>query len=129
MTAAVTQDVATSVTADPDTPDDTWFIALRRSFYVIRIPIAMAIIVAVVLILPEQVQEIYRALAQDRPDRQGFQFHWPSRSLRWWRCRWCFGRWRAASAISTPGTTGRPDIRLHDGCWPGCRACWSLFRC
>ena len=76
MTAAVSQDVANSVTADPDTPDDTWFIALRRSFYVVRIPIAMAIIVAVVLIIPEQVQEIYRALAQDRTDRQGFQLHW-----------------------------------------------------
>ena len=77
MTAAVTQDVATSATADPDTPDDTWFTAFRRSFYVIRIPIAMAIIVSLVLILPEQVQEIYRALAQDRSDRQGFQVHWP----------------------------------------------------
>jgi hypothetical protein len=68
--------VATSATANPDTPDDTWFTALRRSFYVIRIPIAMAIIVAVVLIIPEQVQETYRALAQDRTDRHGFQLHW-----------------------------------------------------
>lgn len=76
MTAAASQDVATSATANPDTPDDTWFTALRRSFYVIRIPIAMAIIVAVVLIIPEQVQEIYRALAQDRTDRHGFQLHW-----------------------------------------------------
>jgi hypothetical protein len=76
MTVAVSQDVAKSVTANPDAPDDTWFIALRRSFYVVRIPIAMAIIVAVVLIIPEQVQEIYRALAQDRTDRQGFQLHW-----------------------------------------------------
>jgi hypothetical protein len=77
MTAAVTQDVATSATADPDTPLDTWFTAFRRSFYVIRVPIAMAIIVSLVLILPEQVQEIYRALAQDRPNRPGIQLHWP----------------------------------------------------
>jgi len=77
MTAAVSQDVATSATANLDAPEDTWFTAFRRSFYVIRVPIAMAIIVSVVLIVPEQVQEIYRALAQDRPNRPGIQFHWP----------------------------------------------------
>ncbi len=77
MTAAVTQDVATSATADPDTPDDTWFTAFGAASTSSAFPSRWRVIVSLVLILPEQVQEIYRALAQDRPDRPGFQYHWP----------------------------------------------------
>lgn len=54
----------------------TWFSALRGSLYVIRVPIAMAVVTAVVLSLSEQAQEVYRVLAQDRPATPGFQYHW-----------------------------------------------------
>jgi hypothetical protein len=78
MTAVASAEVATSATPDADdTQVETWYTALRRSLYVIRIPIAIAVIMAIVLVVPEQVQEIYRALAQDRPDRPGVQLHWP----------------------------------------------------
>jgi hypothetical protein len=78
MTAAVAPEVTASETPSPDMAErETWFSALRRSLFVIRLPIAIVVLVAIVLIIPEQVQEIYRALAQDRPNRPGIQLHWP----------------------------------------------------
>ncbi|MBX9590710.1 MAG: hypothetical protein K2X43_15485 [Hyphomonadaceae bacterium] len=66
-----------AVEASPvETVSETWFSALRSSLYVIRVPVIMAVAVVLVLTLPEQVQEIYRALARDRPNTPGFQYHW-----------------------------------------------------
>ena len=55
---------------------ETWFSALRGSLHVIRVPIVMAAVTAIVLSLSEQAQEVYRVLAQDRPATPGFQYHW-----------------------------------------------------
>jgi hypothetical protein len=78
MTAAVAPEVTASAPRNSEEAnDETWFTALRRSLTVIRIPIAVAVLVALVLIVPEQVQEIYRALAQDRANRPGIQLDWP----------------------------------------------------
>jgi len=78
MTAAVAPEVTASAPRNSEEAnDESWFTALRRSLTVIRIPIAVAVLVALVLIVPEQVQEIYRALAQDRANRPGIQLDWP----------------------------------------------------
>jgi hypothetical protein len=45
---------------------DSWFTALIDSLYVIRVPLVMSIITLVALTVPEQVQEVYRVLAQER---------------------------------------------------------------
>lgn len=55
---------------------ETWFSALRNALFVIRVPIAMAIVTVIILTVPAQVQEIYASLTRDRPDSPGFQYHW-----------------------------------------------------
>jgi hypothetical protein len=55
---------------------ESWFSALRASLFVIRVPIAMAVLTGVVLTVPEQVQEVYRVLAQERTSEINFQYHW-----------------------------------------------------
>jgi hypothetical protein len=52
--------------ADMAADDDNWFSALIDSLYVIRVPLAMSIVTLVALIVPEQVQEVYRVIAQGR---------------------------------------------------------------
>jgi hypothetical protein len=52
---------------------DNWFTALIDSLYVIRVPLAMSIVMLVALIVPEQVLEVYRVLAQSRTQKLGEQ--------------------------------------------------------
>lgn len=55
---------------------ETWFSGLRGSLYVLRVPIVMAAVTVAALTIPEQVQEVYVVLAQDRAATPGFQYRW-----------------------------------------------------
>ena len=59
-------DQAQSADTAADHSADNWFTALIDSLYVIRVPLVMAIVTLIALTVPEQVQEVYRVLAQGR---------------------------------------------------------------
>ena len=54
-----------------DASADNWFTALIDSLYVIRVPLVMSIVTLIALIVPEQVLEVYRVLAQSRTQQLG----------------------------------------------------------
>ncbi|NJO32910.1 MAG: hypothetical protein HC869_06970 [Rhodospirillales bacterium] len=66
----------TDVASTKSTIQETWFSGLRGSLYVLRVPIVMAAVTVVVLTIPDQVQEVYVVLAQDRVATPGFQYRW-----------------------------------------------------
>lgn len=66
----------TDVASSKSTIQGTWFSGLRGSLYVLRVPIIMAAVTVVALTIPEQVQEVYVVLAQDRAGTPGFQYRW-----------------------------------------------------
>ena len=51
-----------------DAEPDSWYSALTGSIYVLRVPLAMAVFTVIALTVPEQVQEVYRVLAQGRAE-------------------------------------------------------------
>ena len=66
----------TEAASTKSTIQETWFSGLRGSLYVLRVPIIMAAVTVVALTIPEQVQEVYVVLAQDRAGTPGFQYRW-----------------------------------------------------
>ena len=66
----------TEAASTKSTIQETWFSGLRGSLYVLRVPIVMAAVTVVALTIPEQVQEVYVVLAQDRAGTPGFQYRW-----------------------------------------------------
>lgn len=66
----------TDVALTKSTIQETWFSGLRGSLYVLRVPIVMAAVTVIALTIPDQVQEVYVVLAQDRVAAPGFQYRW-----------------------------------------------------